>query len=286
MKPVKKKLTFFPYIGGKHFLAKLIVELIPEHEIYVEPFTGAGHVFFTKERSKVEVLNDADSKIANLFYCVAFHFKEFWSKFRWLVYSRAIRQKLTQELKGKRVELGDVDSAVGVLFLAYSSIGGTLYGGFSYSRTGDRLRGKDLKNAMLRLRCIHKRLLGNVFIECLDFEDVMNRWDSEKTFFYCDPPYYNAEHYYDKHFGKEDHHRLLNRLKQAKGKWILSGYHNELYDKELQDFPYIEVNVSKPSYGITVNSKSKTRPRAIEVLWLNYEPDPTVLQKYGLELKR
>lgn len=286
MKQAEKKLTFFPYIGGKHLLAKLIVELIPEHEIYVEPLTGAGHVFFTKERSKVEVLNDADSKIANLFYCVAFHFKEFWSKFRWLVYSRAIRRKLTQELKKKEaVELGDVDSAVGMFFLVNSGFGGNPYGGFGYSvnRGGEAKR---LKNAMLRLRCIHKRLLGNVFIECLDFEDVMNKWDSEKTFFYCDPPYYNTEHYYDKHFGKEDHRRLLNRLKQTKGKWILSGYHNELYDKELQGFPYIEVNVSKPSYGITVNSKSMTRPRATEVLWFNYEPDPAILQKYGLELKR
>jgi DNA adenine methylase len=80
MKLAKKKLTFFRYIGGKHFLAKLIVELIPEHEIYVEPFLGAGHVFSAKERSRTEVLNDANSKIANLFYCVAFHYKEFWSK--------------------------------------------------------------------------------------------------------------------------------------------------------------------------------------------------------------
>ncbi len=120
----------------------------------------------------------------------------------------------------------------------------------------------------------------------LDFEDVMNKWDSEKTFFYCDPPYYGAEHYYAKSFGKEDHLRLLNRLKQVKGKWILSGYHSELYDTELKGFPYVEIDVSKPSYGITVNSKRKTKPRATEVLWFNYEPDPAASQKYGLELKR
>ncbi|ADO45276.1 hypothetical protein Hydth_0880 [Hydrogenobacter thermophilus TK-6] len=40
MKPAKKKLTFFPYIGGKHHLAKLIVELIPEHEIDVDSAVG------------------------------------------------------------------------------------------------------------------------------------------------------------------------------------------------------------------------------------------------------
>jgi DNA adenine methylase len=286
MKLAKKKLTFFRYIGGKHFLAKLIVELIPEHEIYVEPFLGAGHVFFAKERSRTEVLNDANSKIANLFYCVAFHYKEFWSKFRWLVYSRAIRKKLPQELKKKEtVELGDVDSAVGVFFLLNTDFGGNLYGGFGYSANEGGGKAKRLKTAMLRLRCIHKRLLGDVFIECLDFEDVMDKWDRKETFFYCDPPYYGAEHYYEKAFSKEDHLRLLNRLKQAKGKWILSGYHNELYDAELKGFPYVEIDVPKPSYGITVNSKRKNRPRTTEVLWFNYEPDPAVLQKYGLELK-
>jgi DNA adenine methylase len=286
MKPAKKKLTFFPYIGGKHFLAKLIVELIPEHEIYVEPFVGAGHVFFAKERSKTEVLNDADSKIANLFYCVVFHYKEFWSKFRWLVYSRAIRRKLSQELKKKEtVELGDVDSAVGVLFLACSSFGGNLYGGFGYGTNGGGTA-KRLKNAMLRLRSVHKRLFGNVFIECLDFEEVMNKWDSETAFFYCDPPYHGAGYYHEVAFQKEDHLRLLNKLKQVKGKWILSGYHGELYDTELKGFPYVEINVSKHSCGITINSKRKAKPRATEVLWFNYEPDPAILQKYGLELKR
>jgi DNA adenine methylase len=285
MKLAKKKLTFFSYIGGKHYLAKLIVELIPEHEIYVEPFSGAGHVFFAKERSKTEVLNDADSKIANLFYCVAFRFNEFWSKFRWLVYSRAIRKKLSQELKGKELEeLGDVDSAVGMFFLLNSGFGGNPYGGLGYS-TDKRGEAKRLKTAMFRLRNIHKRLLGDVFIECLDFEDAMNKWDRRETFFYCDPPYYGVEHYHEKAFSKEDHLRLLNRLKKAKGKWILSGYHNELYDAELKGLPYVEIDIPKPSYGITVNSKRKDRPRATEVLWFNYEPDPAVLQKYGLELK-
>jgi len=282
MKPAEKKLTFFPYIGGKHYLAKLIVELIPEHEIYVEPFVGAGHVFFAKERSRIEVLNDADSKIANLFYCVAFHFNEFWSKFRWLVYSRAINKKLAEALKGKRVELGDVDSAVGTLYLAYSSFGGKLYGGLSYGKTIRRANA--LETAISRLELIHKRLLGDVYIECLDFEDVMNRWDGERTFFYCDPPYYSLQHY-NHRFTEEDHRRLLNKLKQVKGKWILSGYHNELYGTELKSFPYVEIGVSKPSYGITVNSKRKTKPRATEVLWFNYEPDPAILRKYGLELK-
>jgi len=105
----------------------------------------------------------------------------------------------------------------------------------------------------------------------------MTTWDKPDTLFYCDPPYFGVEHYYQISFTKHDHERLLSILKQAKGKWILSGYHNELYDKALKDYPYIEKQIFKSSYGITKYSESKTRPPATEVVWFNFEPDKNVI---------
>jgi site-specific DNA-adenine methylase len=65
---------------------------------------------------------------------------------------------------------------------------------------------------------------------------------------------------------------MLNFLKRAKCKWLLSGYSNELYDEELKDFYRLEIQSVKPSYGITEANKhlDKTRPKALEILWSNY----------------
>lgn len=44
--------------GTKWSIANKIVELMPEHKIYLEPFFGSGAVFFTKTPCNTEVLND------------------------------------------------------------------------------------------------------------------------------------------------------------------------------------------------------------------------------------
>jgi DNA adenine methylase len=71
-----------PYIGGKRTLAKQIIALFPEHTTYVEAFAGGAQVFFAKEPSKVEVLNDLDGEIVNFFRVVREHYEELIRYFR------------------------------------------------------------------------------------------------------------------------------------------------------------------------------------------------------------
>jgi DNA adenine methylase len=279
----KKPLCFFPYIGGKHLMSKVIVKLMPPHRIYVEPFAGAANVFFAKEPSEIEVLNDADKKIANVYYCVAFHFQDFWEKVKWLLHSREIFRVLKKKInESPPFQLGDIDHAVATYYCLVSSFAG-MGSSLAYS-IHEPLGGRIITKKILILRAIRKRL-KNVIIECKDFEEVIKTWDNETTLFYCDPPYYGAEHYYAIPFTHQDHERLLKLLQQTKGKWILSGYHNELYDEVLKGYPYIEKQIPKHSFGVTRNSKSKTRPSATEVLWFNYEPDAKTLKELRLELK-
>ncbi|DAD54676.1 TPA: site-specific DNA methylase [Aquificae Joseph's Coat Spring virus] len=277
----QKPVNFFSYMGGKHLLAKTIVKLIPQHKRYVEPFGGSGKVLFAKAPSEIEVINDADKKIANLFYCVAFHFDEFWHKAKWLLHSREILKVFeTQIIPSPPAVLGDVNHAIATYYALKSCFSGK--GGFAYEIKNSS-ESKMVTKGVLTLRAIRKRL-KYVIIEAKDFEDLMRRWDTEETFFYCDPPYFGAEHYYDIPFTKRDHERLLSLLKQTKGKWILSGYHNELYATALKGYPYIEKQISKSSYGVTQSSKNKTRPLATEVLWFNFDPDKETLKELKLEL--
>lgn len=79
-----------PWIGGKRRLAKHIVPLFPQHSCYVEPFAGAAAIFFLKEPVKVEVLNDVNSELINLYRVVQHHLDEFVRQFRWALTSREL----------------------------------------------------------------------------------------------------------------------------------------------------------------------------------------------------
>jgi len=58
------------YYGGKQKLATKICSLIPEHTLYSEPFIGGGAIFFAKEPSPVEVLNDTNKELMNFYKVV------------------------------------------------------------------------------------------------------------------------------------------------------------------------------------------------------------------------
>jgi len=77
------------YIGGKRAIAKPLIALFPEHTTYVEAFAGGAQVFFHKEPSKVEVLNDLDGDIVNFYRVCQQHYEEFIRYFRFMVRSRA-----------------------------------------------------------------------------------------------------------------------------------------------------------------------------------------------------
>jgi DNA adenine methylase len=255
-------------------MLKHILNLIPKHRIYVEVFGGSGKVLLNKPVSEIEVWNDYDSRIANLFHVVVFKFNEFYEKVSGLVYSRKLYEKYSKELKEcNKVELGDIDVAVKTYYVLCSMFGGgkAVLGraGFKFSKETNVA--KRYWRRLEELERIRERLSG-VVIECDDFEKVMKRWDGEDVFYYIDPPYYveRAEEYYSG-FKKEDHERLLKLLKEVKGKWLLSGYANELYDRELKEYNRYEVEVVKHSYHKVGINKKYERPRAIEVLWCNYD---------------
>ena len=76
------------YIGGKNRLARQVIEIFPKHTTYVEAFAGGAQVFFHKEPSKVEVLNDLDDEIVNFFRVCQAHHDELIRYFRFALVSR------------------------------------------------------------------------------------------------------------------------------------------------------------------------------------------------------
>jgi DNA adenine methylase len=257
-------------MGGKHYILNNLLKLIPSHKTYVEPFGGSGKLLLNKLPAQQEVYNDGDIRVANLFYVVANRFEEFYEKVNRLVYSRAIYDDIFKKADAVK-ELGDVNGAVYFYFRIKSTFASKLTSkSFAYSFT-DNQSGRYF-NGLRELTYIHERI-KKVLTLNKDYDIILSEYmNNENTFIYLDPPYFNAEHYYDAEFGLEDHKNMINLLKQAKCKWLLSGYANDLYDEELKDYYRIEIPSVKSSYGLTEANKhlTNTRPRSLEILWANY----------------
>ena len=213
-------LNFFPYLGGKHFLVKQLLRLIPEHEIYVEVFGGSASLLLNKPKSPIEVYNDLNGELVNLFAVVRDRPLEFISRLEPLLYSRELYEKWRKEFapgEMARFEPGadPVERAVKFYFCLRANFAGRVWGGWAFART----RGFRLPDPA-GIWAIHERL-KRVYIDHLDYKNCIKNWDSPHTFFYLDPPYLGLT---SNVFGwrEKEHEELAGTLGGVKGKWLLT----------------------------------------------------------------
>jgi DNA adenine methylase len=204
------------YLGGKNRVARKIISLMPKHTCYIEPFCGGAQVFFHKEPSKVELLNDLNEDIFNFLRICQQHWEELVRYLRFAIVSRRwfdLFEKTPPET------LTDVQRAARFFFLQKNCYGGLiLRRNFSVSvQDGSNYNPERIPEL---LRKAHGRLL-NVQLECLPYQDILRKYDRTYTFFYLDPPYFNKP-FYKFNFKEEDYAELAERLKKLKGQFLLS----------------------------------------------------------------
>lgn len=206
----------FPYVGGKNRLAKKIIALLPEHTTYVEPFAGGAQVFFNKQPSPVEVLNDLNEDIVNFFRVCQSHYEELIRYLRFSVASRRVHALLTDT---PPQILTDIQRAARFFYLQKNSFGGLVVRrNFHYSVVA-RPNFKPERIPDL-LANTHRRL-EKTQIECLPYQDVIKKYDRPTTFFYLDPPYWDRE-LYKYNLKEADFVSLEKLLRRIKGKFMLS----------------------------------------------------------------
>ena len=207
------------WIGGKSLLADKIVKRMPEHTCYVEPFAGAGWVFFRKDPSEVEILNDKNSDLVALYRCLQHHLEEFLKEFKWLLISREWWNDFKSQMESNG--LTDIQRAARFYYLQRLSFGGKVEGR-SYGTTTTKPRGINLLRLEEELSAAHIRL-NRVQIENLEYQDIITRYDRLHTFFFLDPPYYGVEYYYGKGmFSRDDYDVLRGLLSELQGKFLLT----------------------------------------------------------------
>jgi DNA adenine methylase len=227
----KKVMTinsFMSWIGGKKALRDEILMRFPAiYHRYVEVFGGGGWVLFHKPPGEHDVYNDFNPNLANLFRCVRDKPDELIAELEFTLNSRLDFKHVRNELKSKAETLPDVKRAAYFYQLIRQSYASSLdsFGGAPRS----------MWDSFPLIRACCGRL-QRVVVENRDFEQLIRQYDRPNTFFYCDPPYFATENYYeDVGFTEKDHKRLANALLGIQGKFLLS--YNDcpeiraLYDK-------------------------------------------------------
>jgi len=252
------------WVGGKSKLAKQIVALIPsEHNLYVEVFGGALNVLYAKELPTHgryrEVANDFNSDLINLHRAIRVNPKKLQKYLNELFISRELFENI------KRSTLTPRDNIEKGAFFFYKLQ-------MSFGSKGDNFamsaKSRKPKNIYKDFYKWSDRL-KMVTIENMDFQKLIENYDREETFFYCDPPYVGTENYYKnkKTFDIDDHKRLHKALKGISGKFLLSYNDCEFVRELYADFNIVTSDKFEYTLGKNVHSNKK---EVRELFIMNY----------------
>lgn len=255
-----KHYPILAWPGGKRRLAKKLIPLITNrpHKCYVEEFAGGGSMFFLREPAEVEVLNDVNGDVINLYRVVKNHLEEFLKQFK----NPLVSRQLFEWAKETPTEiLTDIQRAARYMYIQKLSFGSKVTGQtfgtspsspprFNYLRLED-----DLSQAHIRL--------GRVWIEHLNWQACLNKWDRDYTLHFMDPPYWETEGY-GVPFPLEEYHKIAEAMRTMKGSSILTINDHPEMRKIFKGFSMDTVDIN---YTIGGGGKGKNRRELIYKNW-------------------
>lgn len=257
-----KPTPIIPWMGGKRRLAKHLLPLFPDHTCYVEPFAGGAALFFMRQQpAKVEVLNDLNGQLVNLYRVVQHHFDEFVRQFDYAVTSREVFLRLQATPPDM---MTDIQRAARFYYLQHNAFGAKIKDQhFGTATTG---RAFDTTSISAKLQIARQRLAG-VYVENEPWQRCLKRYDRPHTFFYCDPPYWQTAGY-DRAFDWAEYQQLAKVMANIKGKMMLS----------INDHPdirslFVGFWQRRLELVYTIPSDPKYRKNSGELVICNYTPN-------------
>jgi DNA adenine methylase len=266
----KHRLIAFGWYGGKYSQLDWLLPLLPKATHYCEPFGGSAAVLLNREPSPIETYNDIDGEVANFFRVLREQREVLIEAIGLTPFSRAeFERAILEPVDG----LSDLERARRFYVRARQVRTGLAQKASSGRWAHCRLTSRaGMAGAVSRwlgsveaLPEIAQRLL-RVQIEHDLAANVIKRYDSKETLFYCDPPYPHStrgdNNAYEYEMTDDEHVQLAKLLHSVEGKVALSGYHCDLSDDLYSDWTCIEAPAKK------VHSVKTER---VEVLWVNYD---------------
>lgn len=245
-------------LGNKKKLAKQIQAFFPEHKIYIEPFFGAGGMFFNKPKAKYNIVNDLDSDVFNLFQVVIDQKEELEKAF----YLMPIHSDLLEYWKTNK-ETDPIKKALRFLLMS----------NFGYMGKPDSIHFIDRPN---------KKRFFNVINECFNFLNkkdikfnnknfdvflnsiipIKDKSKRKNIFIYSDPPYLQTGDNYSNSFTQADSLELFEALQKTGCRWAMSEFNN----------PFILEQAKQRGLNIHfLGSRQNLKNRRTEILVTNYE---------------
>lgn len=267
----KKKLIAFGWYGGKYSHLDWLLPLLPKTQHYCEPFGGSAAVLINKKPVNVETYNDIDGDVANFFRVLRDQKDELVyaigmtpfsrEEFQVAIKSNGNGKELTPLERARRFFIRARQVRTG---LAQTASNGRWANCLTTSRAGMAGAISRWLGSVDGLEYIASRLL-RVQIENDDSLNVIKRYDSPSTLFYCDPPYPHSSRgdikAYKFEMTDEMHRELAVLLNSVEGKVAISGYRCELMDELYRGW---NLHTAQTKKALSIKTDRT------EILWTNY----------------
>lgn len=209
-------------------MAKRIVELLPPHTVYAEPFAGSCSVLFAKPIPQItnsnhyrEAINDLDEALVTMYRVMQDTPLRFFRKIKATLYSQSEHCK-ARIILNNPTEHSDLDRAWAYYVKIQQSFAHVLVGGWGRGVYAENW-GDSWHHRVEMLREQLKRF-ASVNVSCVDALTFIKQWDSPQTCFYCDPPYMDTDQRYTCQYTQEQYQALIDTLSNCQGSFVLSHY--------------------------------------------------------------
>lgn len=251
------------YYGGKQKLVPTILPLFPEHDLYTESFAGGAALFFAKEPSEMEVLNDLNSEIINFYRVVKEDFISLQKMIAITLHSRKQHQDADVIYNNPHL-FNNLQRAWAVWVLASQSFASGLDKAWGYDKAKNTTT-KKIHNKGAMFTEEYAIRLQNVQLECADALYIISSRDTPRAFHYQDPPYFNSDCGHYGGYTEEQFEKLLKLNAEISGKFLLSSYPSDILAKYVKKCGWHQIMVEQQ---VSVN-KGKGKKK-IEVMTANY----------------
>ena len=267
--------TPITYYGGKQNMLKHIMPLIPAHTIYCESFAGGAAVFFEKQPSQMDVINDLNGELINFYRTIVCNYEELKREINRTLHSRT-QHESAWFIYNHPDDFTNIQRAWSVFVLSKLGFAGQFSNSFGF----DKSEGRQARKVDFAKEAFTVELRKRLEIATIENDDafrVITRYDPPETFHFIDPPYVGSDMgHYTGMFDDADLERLLQLCVTLQGKFMLTMYPNDNIQLYAEQNGWVIHSVERQ-----ISACKENRRKQEEWIVCNY-PEPARQSEFNL----